>query len=489
MTFGELAQDGAWLLLVAIVVAAWAGGHVILRKRDPRAALGWVGLILLVPLLGATLYFVFGVNRVSRRAESLYADHLPESFDVETCTLDADDLEAGVFDGVLESRVKPSVVELARFVDGLVPTHLCIGNRVEPLTSGRMAYDAMLAAIDGAERTLALSTYIFDHDAVGNRFRRALAAAHRRGVEVRVLIDAMGDRYSWPPMRRLLARDGVPAASFMPTLWPQYLSYSNLRNHRKLLVADGRVVFTGGMNIRHGHLLDEAPKNPVRDLHFRVEGPIVASLLQVFVNDWAFAANETLRGEAWFPRLEQKGEVVCRAIDDGPAGRFDQLRWTLLGALACARHRVRIVTPYFLPDEALIVGLSTAARRGVEVEILLPEVNNLLLVQWASTALLWQVLQPGCRVFLTPRPFDHSKLCVIDDEWSLIGSANWDPRSLRLNFELNLACISKPLAAQLGAEIDARRAAARELDLATVDGRSLPVRLRDGLARLASPYL
>src|SRR5262249_52682048 len=160
-------------------------------------------------------------------------------------------------------------------------------------------------------------------------------------------------------------------------------------------------------------------------------------------DDWAFTTGEVLRGERWFPRLEPAGEALARGIADGPDEDFERLRLTLLGAITCARSSVAIVTPYFLPDAALITTLNVAAMRGVEVDILVPAEGNLRVVQWAATAQLWQVLQRGCRVWLTPPPFDHTKLTVVDGTWVLLGSSNWDPRSLRLNFEFAPGCYDR----------------------------------------------
>lgn len=472
------AEARPWFLgLLSLAAVALAGGHAVMWKRDSRSALGWLALILFLPLVGALIYAVFGVNRVSRRAKSLYEDHQSVDRESSKCALEPE----AVADLGLE--------ELAACVERTLRRSLFAGNRVEPLPTGRKAYERMLDAIEGAERSVVLCTYIFDADAAGERFFDALTAAVERGVEVRVLIDSVGDRYTFPPMNSRLKRAGVRSATFLPSLWPTRMVYANLRNHRKLLIADGRLAFTGGMNIRQGHVVEEPPPQPVADCHFQVEGPVVSSLREVFAEDWAFATSERLEGEAFFPPLEHRGEVRARVIEDGPAESFAHLLWTLLGALACARRSVRIVTPYFVPDERLITALNMAARRGVEVEIFLPERNNLLLVQWASTALLWQVLQGGCRVYLVPPPFDHTKLMVVDGAWSLVGSANWDARSLRLNFELDLECYDRELAAKLEDLVDERREKAREIRLEDVDARSTPIRLRDGLARLASPYL
>ena len=363
------------------------------------------------------------------------------------------------------------------------------GNRVQPLHNGDEAFPAMIEAIRGAQRSVALCTYIFDRDAVGTQFVDALRDAVARHVEVRVLIDDVGSNYSWPSVVNQLRGGGVPVARFLPKFIPGYFPYANLRNHRKILVIDGQIGFTGGMNIRDGHFLGTASRHPAQDLHFRVDGPAVAHMRGVFADDWHFTTREFLDGEPWFPKLDEGGPVLARGVTSGPDDDYEKIRMMFLGALGCARRTVRIVTPYFLPDSGLVSALNVAALRGVDVDILLPEKNNLRFVQWATIAQLGQTLEHGCRVWLTPPPFDHTKLILIDGVWASIGSANWDPRSLRLNFEFNLECYDPALAATLDDIFQQKLKQARPVTLADLDDRSLPVKLRDGGARLFSPYL
>ena len=282
---------------------------------------------------------------------------------------------------------------------------------------------------------------------------------------------------------------GVPTALFLPGLRDAGLAFFNLRNHRKVLTVDGRIAFAGGMNIQQRNVHASKPPLPVRDLHFRIEGPIVAQLQEAFAEDWAFTTREVLDGPAWHPTLVPAGDTTARCFTDGPDGGLEILRSLLMGAIASARESVRIVTPYFLPDQATIAALAVAALRGIRVEIVLPERGNIPMVEWAATAQLWQVLQPGCRIYYTPRPFDHSKLMVVDRQWVLFGSSNWDARSLRLNFELDVECYDPALAKEMDDMITARIQAGRRVMLADVDARSLPRKLRDGAARLMAPYL
>jgi cardiolipin synthase len=484
ISLGELAlRHRLWAAgALALFAAGWAAGHAVLHKRDPRAAIAWVGFIVILPVAGPALYFLLGVNRIHRRARALRRSPPPRGAPaVRPCRPGLPAQALGLGGAHLRT--------LARLVGEVTGRPLLPGNHVEPLVNGDQAYPAMLRAIDAASSSVSLSTYIFDNDRVGRLFLEALGRAAARRVEVRVLIDDVGARYSWPSAVRPLRRAGVRVARFLPTAVPWSFPYANLREHRKTLVVDGRTGFTGGMNVREGHALSLGPRHPTQDLHFRVEGPAVAHLQEAFGGDWALCTGEALRGERWFPPLQHRGPVLARGISSGPDDDFEKLRMIYLGALACARSSVRLVTPYFLPDPGLISALNTAALRGVTVDIVLPRRNNLRLVQWASAALLWQVLEHGCRVWRTPPPFDHTKLLLVDGAWALVGSANWDPRSLRLNFEFDLECYDRGLAGALEEVVQGKLKPARRVTLEDVDGRRLPVRLRDGAARLLSPYL
>jgi cardiolipin synthase len=216
---------------------------------------------------------------------------------------------------------------------------------------------------------------------------------------------------------------------------------------------------------------------------------VVTHLQEVFAEDWSFTTGEHLQGEKWFPLLEPRGPAIARGIADGPDENFEKLRWTILAAVTAAKKSVRIATPYFLPESTIIATLNLAAMRGVAVDILLPAHGNLRFVQWASRAQWWQVLKGGCRVWLSPPPFDHSKLLLVDDCWVLAGSTNWDPRSLRLNFEFNVECYDAALARGLGEWFEEQLRHSHQTTLAEMDGRPLPEKLRDGFARLFTPYL
>jgi cardiolipin synthase len=479
----------AWTI-IAINVAASA--HAILVKRDNRSTIGWVGLIWLSPVFGAIAYAVLGVNRIRSRASRLRAGTRTVTHELAGAVPSAARLAEAIGPDHAPLR------SLQTLVGQVTDRPLVDGNAIEPLAGGDEAYPRMLAAIDAATRSIALASYIFDNDPTGRIFADALARAVQRGVDVRVLIDGIGSTYTFPSIVGVLAGKGVRVERFLPTSVPVYFPYANLRNHRKIMVVDGRIGFTGGLNIRDGCWLAHHPAHPVRDMHFELRGPVVTQLLEVFVEDWEFATGEQLVGPAadglhdgpWAPDLAFAGTALARGVRYGPDDPdIGRIKLVLVGALAAAQKTVRIMSPYFLPDDAICQALDVAAMRGVQVDIVLPDQNNLALVSWASTAMLWQVLGRGCNVWMSPPPFDHTKLMVVDGSWAMFGSGNWDDRSMRLNFEFNVETYDRDLAGRIDRHIADVIARSRPKTLAEVDSRSIPVRLRDGIARLFSPYL
>ena len=472
-------------LVVSATIAAMIGTavHVIHCKRDVRAAVGWLGLVWFAPVLGILLYWVFGINRIKRKAQNIFSSSQPG----ETPSTLRAMLPEHLPDQLGQDWEDLS--QLASLSERITSQPLIGGNRISPLVDGDQAYPAMLKVIQEARHSIALSTYIFDNEVWAERVSKALGQAAARGLSVRVLIDDIGARYSFPSICRVLKREGVTVARFMRSLKPWRFRYYNLRNHRKILVADGKIGFTGGMNIRAGNVLAEKPNHPIQDLHFRLDGPIVAEIQQIFADDWAFTSGETLAGPKWFPIIGETGQAVARGIADGPDEDYDKLRSVLLGALSCAKRSIFIACPYFLPDKELTTGLRIAAMKGVRVKILLPEKNNLKMVHWAAWAGLDELMQAGCDIILTPEPFDHSKAMLVDDMWVLLGSANWDARSLQLNFEHNVEVYDRELAESVGRILAEKAATGREISVLEMQAQPFLTRLRNQVFRLFSPYL
>ncbi|AOB30433.1 cardiolipin synthetase [Bordetella sp. H567] len=505
---------------VSLVVGAGAAVHAAMTKNDVRAAIGWVGITLFSPLLGAAAYFVAGVNRIRITRVSQQRDEAMVTYARAPSAPDPDVVPLSA----------PQFASLKTLADKVSHFQLLGGNSVQLLDGGDEAYPAMIQAIRQARYTVALQSYIFDNDPIGREVAQALIEARERGVQVRVLIDAIGSHYSRPPIVRMLKKGGVPTARFMTNpLGVLRMPYANLRSHRKILVVDGRVGFSGGMNIRAAFVSALARADTNRDTHFRYEGPVVTQLLSVFAHDWDFTTGESLAGSLWFnhaagaisgtkvtsPSLPADttatltapvkadttaipsapitsappGKAAVRCVPSGPDRSIGSTHNMLLGALAVAQRHVRIQSPYFLPDQTLIGALATAARRGVRVDIVIPGKNNLRLVDYAMTAQLDQVIRWGCKVWRTTGMFDHSKLMTVDDAWSYTGSSNLDPRSLRLNFELDTEIYDCATARAISARIDATIAAAIPQTLETLRAVPFLTRLRNKVIWLATPYL
>jgi cardiolipin synthase A/B len=450
--------------------------HVLLTKSDVRAALAWIAVAWLSPFFGAFLYFVFGINRVTRRALHLARhDHRHD-------------------DGA-GSDARPDVAEnvcaLAAAGQRVTGSPLIAGNSIAIYHGGDEAYPAMLEAIDSAHTSVALASYIFRHDATGRAFVEALVAAHKRGVAVRVLIDSVGSGYFWSGTLRDLKAGGVPAARFLHTWLPWRMPFLNMRNHKKLLIVDGRMGFTGGLNIGadYSRRLVRKRNEYVDDMQARIEGPVVRQLLQTFAQDWSFTTDEELEGETWWPNVAPAGRVFARGIHSGPDADIYKLETILGAALAQAKTRVRIVTPYFLPDQRLQFAIAQAGLRGVKVEILIPAHCDYAFLDWAMRAHLRFFKDVPADVYFTPAPFNHAKLMTVDEQWCLIGSSNWDTRSFRLNFEFDLECYDRGLTAELDALIETKIAQSRKVDLDRLAAAPRWMQLRDAAFRLLLPYL
>lgn len=475
-----LSGVGIWLPITIVAGSAIAAAvHALLTRETPSSAFGWIGISLLFPPLGPLLYYMFGVNRVRIRAQRL--DRTSRH------GLGARRPGANAVLRDYRAFIGHRRLGLAAAGDRLSAWPAVAGNRVDVLNDGDNAYPPMIDAIEAAADFVYMTTYIFETNQVGQRFINALSRASDRGVDVRVLIDGVGEWYALPGKRPVgeLEAAGVSVARFLPPrLVPPALRL-NLRNHRKILVTDDGVAFTGGMNIGDRHL--RSGDVGVADMHFRLAGPIVRQIETVFLSDWAFATGEQSAISARV--LPEQGHAACRTIENGPTHDIERLSTLLVTAVCSAYERVLITTPYFLPGPALVGALQAAALRGVEVSVVLPERNNLPPVDWAARHGLGQLMARGVNVYFQPRPFAHTKLFIIDHDYALIGSPNIDPRSLRLNFELAVELFHVETIATLATHVAATIERSQAYTYKDFAARKLPTRLRDSFFWLFSPYL
>ncbi|MEX0901839.1 MAG: phospholipase D-like domain-containing protein [Pseudohongiellaceae bacterium] len=470
-------------MINAIIVSALAAfcgllaaSHALMTKRDSRAAFGWVAFCLFLPLAGPVIYVIFGINRLHVHANRTYL-----------AKLSADPTR---------SIREPEGVQLrpmSLIGERITGKGLYSCDEITMLENGEELYPAMLEAINSATRKVYLSTYILDNDFTGWTFISALSSARNRGVDVRIIVDGLGEFMTFPKRRigRKINKAGLDFSRFNPIRLIPPALHINMRNHRKILLVDSELAFTGGQNIGDRHLYaNDANKHRVTDLHFRFRGKIVDDLERAFLIDWYHCQGR--RNEVSFePAIENRRDarIWTRLVLDGPNEDMDKLNDLMVGTISTATKRVWIMTPYFLPGQDLIGAIMAAQLRGVDMKILLPVRGNIYLAQWATQNMLLHVMEKGIRVFLQPGPFIHTKALIIDDNYSLVGSANLDPRSLRLNFELGVEVFDHDLNSRLADYFKVKLLAANEISREQMLARPFWVRFRDALAWLFSPYL
>ncbi|MFT7007438.1 MAG: cardiolipin synthase [Colwellia sp.] len=486
-----------WVTIIVIFhisLSLLTSVHVLLFKENERTSLAWIGLVILSPVVGSLIYWLFGINRIKRLAQKKHPQTLKKELKQELKKERKQELRHQ--ENPIEFHHLPKNWHSSIIAGHTIhPVNYVEKNSVEPLINGDMAYPAMIKSIQCAKRYIVLSSYIFDCDSLGRQFINALAQAHQRGVIVNVLLDGIGIGYSWHKSDQALKKLGVKTARFLPAISLTSIRFINLRNHRKILCVDGEVAYIGGMNLSQNNLIKSAV-HPIDDIHFKVTGPVIDQISQVFIEDWFFATRELIQFPRFFfkksvntPERKNDKPVVARVIQDGPDEHHNRIRWTLINALVCAKTSVKIMTPYFIPDQVLMTALHSAALRGVAIEIIVPQHSNILFVDWVMEANFSRIIEYGIKIYKNKRPFDHSKIVIIDDIWSFIGSTNWDARSLEFNFEINLECFDTELNAKLTKFFALKKQNATLVIEDEINALPIYKKIRNNLFRLFSPYL
>ena len=469
------------LIFLLYVIGIIGAIHALMKKREPRAALLWVIICVFFPFFGVLLYIMFGVNRV----KMVMREWRSHGF----CSLTAaeEQLAKNGADHLADYEVYRALMKTGYH---LLHQPLELGCQVDCLFDGVQAYPAMLEAIRGAESCIFLSTYIFGSTGIGAEFVEALADAVKRKVEVKVLIDGVGSLYTWPSIYLALKKRHVPVYLFLFPLGSiRGMRYLNLRNHTKLLVVDGKVAFTGGMNIHMDNDAKPGVEPLIHDLHFRLTGPILGELQDVFLNIWYFATGWKQTSRLLFYDDAMKGKALVRGIANGPYQDMPAIQIMLNAAINQAQKQIRIMTPYFIIGNILGLSLISAVLRGVSVEMILPEKNNLSFVKGATEALLTPLLQLGVKAYYRKGNFAHNKIFIVDDAYVILGSSNLDTRSFALNFEFNVEVYDRELAKQLTQHFDEVKEISHPLTAECLQKQNFVIKLRNAICKLFSPYL
>ncbi|NLG35443.1 MAG: cardiolipin synthase [Lentisphaerae bacterium] len=477
-------------LFLAVVV------HVLRHRRRADSTLLWLFVTWSLPVAGALLYAMFGVDRVpkvrwhrsiQRRVrmdgarQAATEEVLPEAYwqSMGGAPSTPEDEWTRALD-------RPMAAMIESFP-------LLGGNRVVPLLTGDEAFPKMLKAIRHARHHLHLQSFIIGNDDVGREFMEAVAERARAGVRVRVLYDRFGSSHAlWGGLFRHYR--GIPnltiAGWTQSNLFRRQL-HLNLRNHRKVLIADGAVGFTGGVNL-NGYSRTRGDRPAIQDYHFELRGPIVQELQYTFLRDWHVMteeATEQLLSTEHFRRQPEAGTALARVVNSGPSSDLQVTVDMFFNAVNAARKQVFIITPYFLPSEDLLRALRLAALRGVRVYLVVPEKSNHWYTTWAARAMYEDLLESGVRIFERRPPFIHAKAMTVDDRMAIVGSSNWDYRSLYSNYETSLAVYDPQFVMHLKLLMIEDLNESRELDLVTFKNRPVAHRYLENACGLFAPLL
>jgi cardiolipin synthase len=364
-------------------------------------------------------------------------------------------------------------------MEGVLATRIESGNRIETLRNGDEIFPAMLKAIAEARSTINFATYIYWSGEIANAFADALSERARAGVRINVILDFVGSLEMDERLIRQMEAAGVRLIHFRPLHWYS-IDRFNYRSHRKVLVTDGRIGFTGGVGIADQWKGDARNPNEWRDTHYRLEGPVVKGLQAAFAENWLEATGEILRGEGYFPVPAEVGTVAMQPMKSSPFSGSETLHLALMLALSAAEHHIRIGVAYFVPSETALQQILEARKRGVEVEIILPGMwTDTEEVRRASRHFWGELLQAGVKIYEYEPTMYHVKVVIIDDDWASLGSANFDERSFRLNDEINVHVFDRGFVAEQIRVFEEDKSRARPVSLAAWKGRPLHIKLSD----------
>ncbi len=459
---------------------------VIQQRGDPMKTIAWLLVVTFVPLLGIVLYFFFGKNY---RKEKIFSRKgLADNEQLKMLAQYQPDDKADT--SYWPDEAIASKAHIMRMLYNSDKVLLTEHNRVKILVNGKVTFEHIITELENAEKHIHLEYYIIEDDRIGNEIRRILIRKAREGLEVRVIYDDIGCWSLSDEYIQSLKEAGVMVFPFMPVRFPFFTNKVNFRNHRKIIVVDGKVGFVGGLNIADRYISGSSELGPWRDTHLKVEGEAVYSLQSVFLLDWYFVSKRNIHDQdRYFPPVDIADFHLMQIVASGPDSDWASIMQTFFSAIATARSYIYISTPYFLPNESIFTALRTAALSGVDVRMLLPVYSDSRLVTWSSFSYIGQLLDAGIKVYLYKKGFTHSKLMMVDDVFCSIGTANMDIRSFDQNFEVNALIYDQRLTVAMRNIFMNDIKDLKSIDNNEWDQRSRWVVFRESVARLFSPLL
>lgn len=438
------------IIIVAVIVM------VIEQQREPVWSFAWIMAVLFVPIVGLLLFILVGYRPARKRL--VEPPHIERSEQIPFITLLENNSDA----------------------------KLALHNNLDVLHNGDQTFASIVKALESARESIHIEYYIFCEDKVGSYIAELLEKRARDGIEVRLIFDAVG---SWKLSKEFISRlraSGVEVGRFSPITFPYLTHYLNYRNHRKIVVVDGRIAFTGGINIAERYLKGDT-MGLWYDVHLRVEGDAVADFQRMFLSDWALVSGQTLDDARYFPPSEVARHAPMQVVGSSVSSRWSAISQAFFAAITGASQTITISTPYFIPSTSLLEALKVAALKGVDVRIVIPERSDSLLVHWATCSFVDGLLSAGVKVYLYTAGFLHSKLIAVDGRMASVGTANMDIRSLEDNSEVSTFIYDRETVAELTATLEDYIAHSRRV--IPDEWYALPhgQRFVNAIARLLSP--
>ncbi len=486
--FNWFSINGQWahvIEFILIIIIAFTLIVILTENRNPIKTIAWIMVLILLPVVGIVLYLYFGRNY---RKEKIFTKK--EIADTESSRqliapfgIDIDEV---IKNGSIKVKSKLKIMKL--LLNNSRAT-LTLANNIRVLTNGNETFDSIIEELHKAKNTIHLEYYIIEDDEIGNTIKDILIKKSAEGIKVRFIYDDVG---SWSLSDKFVAdmrNAGIEVYSFMPVKTYRFANKINYRNHRKILVVDGKVGFVGGVNIADRYIKGRDGQGFWRDTHLRIEGDAVKNLQIIFLMDWHFMSGEIINNKNCFPEHKVSQQHLIQITTSGPDSDWANIMQTFFAAIATASEYVYISTPYFLPNESILTAIRTAALSGVDVKIILPEKNDSFLTNYSSRSYIQNLLEAGVKIYFYKKGFTHSKLLMVDAVFSTVGTTNMDIRSFDQNFEVNALIYDEKITSELVEAFTEDISFSEKVELETFKNRKLIHKFSESVARLFSPLL
>ena len=471
-----------YLFIAYLITSVWSAINIIFYGSRPTKMVSWILAVFTLPFAGPILYYLFGVNRRKFKLFKLKQTEKRKLYSQTYKELKNGNHSIHEFDTTVENKL----ANLIRKNSYFAPYE---GNKITLLNKGENTFQSIFDAMENAEESIHIQYYILAEGELLDKLYEVLKEKRRQGVKVRMIYDSFGSSNMRGKVVKRFRDIGVKASSTMPIRFGNLLFTLNYRNHRKIIVIDGKIGFTGGYNFSDKYIKPISDLGVWQDLHLKIEGPAVNSLQRVFVKDFHFATKEELMvQDSCFPKIKPKGNHIAQVISSGPDSKYPAIMQQYLSMINLATKSICIANPYFIPGAPILEALKIAALSGIEVNLLTPKKSDSLMAKYSMFSRFEELLEVGVRIFLRP-DFSHSKVIIIDNEIASVGSGNFDYRSFEHNFETNVIVYDKEIARST--ETLFRNHCTKDVQLEYVAFKKRPIltKFMEGLANFFSPLL